>query len=703
MNQANSTPQSQDLQLNSASQAQGRIVTQPNFLVRTFEYIANNPVNFALSTVASIAVRAGFIAFLGPSIASVIAAAMLTSIVLSVGKEMISAGPSEAELANANNVEVGGGVFSETLSKALISGAIAGVLGFALGPVAEAFKLDTAATVVDSNTVADSAAAPTATADALIDDSTRYVPSAEVEQQVQALRVDPVNYYSNWKTEFLQGDELVSRDASARLSGTGIDRATNIPNEIGYDKLDAENVRRMVFRQEDLIAFPEEILSPNQSAIFDGKTIVVDVGDYQIADTATGRYDLGAVYDANGDGVFEGMQPHETTFETTINGKNYTAITGLVDAQGDHYTFKTIGPAFTEDGVPVAIEAHVNLRNAIEYGEQARAMGADVVYTNLGRLEAGNATESLEYRRDFAQNLADAGHTPDMVVSFQANAGDATEGGLNVFTPAETSQESDDLSRLISNSSNEQAHTADMPFTNDGVPSVVVNMANLANPADNEMARLYSHERIPAVLRGTADYLIEQEHCITLDDKQHGAATATGSPINSITDLLPIPPIEDMELDAEGNPICVPGSLCDFLHNYEAPEPIFLDDDGVQITGDTLPPIAAIPILETPLVEIIETAAVDSLPLPPMVLNEPIVSPQPQEPTGAWQKMLNKYAPATEVETKADSIPPTPVKDNYQNLLDRYGAKPDNVENSSKVDTLMEDRIKNKYQGTTRE
>jgi len=136
-----------DLQLNSARQAQGQMVSAPNIFSRTIQYIAENPGTFVLSTAASVAVRAGIIGLFGlggVGIGGVIAAAMLTSVVLSVGKQMISGGPSEEELTNANNAEIGGGMLSNTLKKALISGAIAGVLGFGLGSLADILQPDDA-------------------------------------------------------------------------------------------------------------------------------------------------------------------------------------------------------------------------------------------------------------------------------------------------------------------------------------------------------------------------------------------------------------------------------------------------------------------------------------------------------------------------------------------------------------------------------
>ena len=239
-----------------------------------------------------------------------------------------------------------------------------------------------------------------------------------------------------------------------------------------------------------------------------------------------------------------------------------------------------------------------------------------------------------------------------------------------------------------------------MPLASQNIPSVLIESANLANPADNELSRLYPHERLPGVLRGIADYFIEQEQCITFDslDKVAPAAApaVTTQAVESAIDTTVIdnpaaatgifvaPIVENLGPVTGGNSalICDPNdteSICNFLKNYQAPEPIILDENGVQISG--IPLQNSTPDIPMP-------AAMDS-----------IVTTA----TSPLDSMINTPVTPVEADTVTTTIPlddimvTPPSKAPLGHLFETEPTQPDSLlENKSKVDTLNEERAKPK-------
>ena len=135
---AENKPTAYDMRLDSARQVQG---SQPvgigqgakNWFSNTISYIGKHPIEFALSTAASIAMRfavtGGLLAISGglPLIAVSIAASMITSVIIEVGKKAI-----KGEEINGKDV----------LKNALFAGAFAGVLGSLIGSLFDTPKLE---------------------------------------------------------------------------------------------------------------------------------------------------------------------------------------------------------------------------------------------------------------------------------------------------------------------------------------------------------------------------------------------------------------------------------------------------------------------------------------------------------------------------------------------------------------------------------
>ncbi len=615
-------PVEEDLQLNSAEKVQAQIVDKPNFLVRTFRYIADNPVEFLLSTASSIAIRASLVAVFGTSIAAAVGVAMATSIILSVGKQVLfDSKPSADDLGEAQNAEIAGGVFSTTLKRALISGAIAGLLGVVLGPLADTLNIKEM--VSGSDAVVNSPSEPIA----------HYSPDEGVVKELEAMRPKYIaaveapkdEIYTQWRGQPLRLDDAIVRDYT-QVVNTG-SRVSPIADGIGFDSQDAQHIKETLFKDATQRVLPDGILDAAQREIFAGKTFLIDAEHYRMVADGSSRYDLGAVVDAKGAPVLAGLPLDEQCIEV-INGKKFEAIPNLFDAKGAPYTYKTFGPAFTAQGTPVAIEAHVNVRSAIEFGQQAEKLGADVIYSNLGR-----ATESAEV---IYQKMLAAGHAPDMVVSFNADA-TADSARFNVTQGDDT-----------------------MP-----VPVMQVHSADLSNSADNLLARHYPYERTPEILRGVGDYFQEHECGVNFISPTIAASAVAENTVVQTQIATPFGKIDLSDPESATSP----DSPAELNRSEKLIEPI-----------------------ATPQIELLPTIKPTNLPdinVPPAPIESaPEIAPQ-------LDNLAERYGTQPSGATHAEKIEPRTPED----LLQKYGSRSDSLETKSFQDRLSNEATDEKARG----
>lgn len=142
-------PQPSDLRLKSAQQATGFFATFPKRLKDTFEFIRDHPGQFIFSTLTSIVtysiVRVAIGTALGISggLLAAVALAMLTSATVTIGREILddvySLPPDKNDLA-APKRPTFGAVLSKALTRALWSGAIAGLTGSFLAHEIDKFE-----------------------------------------------------------------------------------------------------------------------------------------------------------------------------------------------------------------------------------------------------------------------------------------------------------------------------------------------------------------------------------------------------------------------------------------------------------------------------------------------------------------------------------------------------------------------------------
>jgi hypothetical protein len=593
-------PKKSDLWLQNAARTQTQFVKAPNILTRVFSHIYHNPGEFLFTTAASFLIRGAlltaFSSTFGLGLAATIAAAMVTSALITVGKDMMKGSeppPGDDELSKAENAEIKATLFSRTLNSALWSGAIAGLTGGLLAPLAEewfeslkesAEAAKTAKEGADTTTLGEDDAVTKSTAEENLlpyqqeeweaitpEEMDRFFDMFRNEDAIAAENIDHPCYnrfreFNGDPVKNLRFDDQVDRNLSEH--GFVSRSPHSIPEGIGFDNSDAKGVYRQLFMEDPLLLHPR-MLSSEQAALFDGKTIVIDVGHNELISTAPTYYQMGAIYDADGNHYTE-------TEQVTLPRENgddevFTALKGVVDANGDPYTFSTAGPAFSaETGKPVMVESRENIRNAIQFGINAEDLGANVVYTNLGQMKIEGLDElrdelkevrktpensemfkytskkemiadlrsqirmaPFDQRHALMEELEENGHKPDILLSFHQDA-HPVEGykGSSVKTAYHSVAgcQSYDPNELLTDAFEKRSISIDqdrrnlalqrnMPFAEEGIPGIILEVGNLKNPEEHTALRAYSYERHYPIFQGLSDFFAERDRLIEAESK----------------------------------------------------------------------------------------------------------------------------------------------------------------------------------------
>ena len=613
----------QQMMLPDANQAQAKLVAAPGPLQRIFNHMVENPLEIMGGVAAAYIVRAGLAAAIGITSTGLLPAiglAMATSFVLSVGKDMLfgeQPAPDATVLGNAHKVKGAGAILDKALGKAIWSGAFAGLFGIALHEIMDG--LDAAK---------DAGAEPKMGEDlevvkvipyegnlAVQAETKTWEAMSEEELKKHFAEQGPKNadinirrgheHFNEWTNakDNLRGD-ILTRDATQAYPGHVVSSSI-ITDGIGYDHADARYVYEKHFGKLKPY-FPDEMLSSEEVASYKGKTIVIDIGHYNLveADASSNdrnfddRYDPGSVYGLDGTHYTNSENVKFDTGERYRNNpiyEHHKAFKGLFDADQKPYTFNTVGPAFDASGRPVGMEWRVNMQHAIEFGNYAEEqLGANVVYTNLGKLNEGSSlAEQFEYRKNIVNQLVDDNHAPDMYLSFHADGADPKLSGMGLNVPeglegskkfAEHLAESCDA-EITYRKGKDLALFRDLPQPIvDGTPMVIVEMGNLANAQDNFELQMGAKDRLAKLFKGTANYFVELDKALEVPEEVIGASADS-------TDVIPPPPSEDNAplgaIHEDGVKKKIPVTKDNFFETVFDPYGT-LDEEAAEAARDTL-------------------------------------------------------------------------------------------------------------------